>query len=221
MQATNPVSTPGLNRFHSIKLTIFAVLCAGILSPQLNVRGQVATFENFSEGLIGSSFVDPLSGIAFSDAQYNLGAAVFAVEYGPTLSVPPVLPGNCLGGTYSPDTGFALEAGFRFTFTLPTPSTQVELDVIYGALMSAANINFFTYASGGQSLFATNFALTTGSGLKVIHPVIVSDTPMSKIVIGAPNSMAFGYDNIAVPEPSTIGLTAIGIAAALVIRRRK
>ena len=111
---------------------VSVVLCVGLLMTEFCANAQVATFENFSEGPIGLSFVDPLSGITFTDGVYNFGQATFCVDYGASPILPPVLPGNHLtGGGYSPGPGVGLGAGFGFTFVLPTPSTFAGMDAFY------------------------------------------------------------------------------------------
>ncbi|HTY88842.1 MAG TPA: hypothetical protein VMB80_15360 [Candidatus Acidoferrum sp.] len=187
-------------------------LCLGLLITEFSASAQLATFENISEGPLGTSFVDPLSGIAFTDGIYNFGQATFCVDYGAAPVLPPVLPGNHLtGGGYSPGGGVGLGAGFGFTFILPAPSTFVQMDALYFQQSSAGNMTITGYSSSGQLLASANVPLPGGSlGLSVIHPTLSAAMPMSRIVVATPSTFAVGFDNIGAPEPSGAALILVG-----------
>src|SRR4051812_32224899 len=183
----------------------------GLLAIPFHTFGQVATFENFTEGPLGFSFVDPLSGIAFSNATNNFGHTSFAVDYGASPNLPPVLPGNYLTiGGYSPGPSTGLGAVRNFTFTLPTPSTHIELDLLYIGNSIPLNVAFSAYSSSGQLLFTTNTPLSTIPTLSVSHPVLSSDIPISSFFVSTPG-LGFGFDNIAVPEPASLPLLLLGL----------
>src|SRR5215469_10540598 len=111
-----------LIRNRGIATILLGILSVGFLSEPRAVA-QISTFENYSEGVIGASFVDPTSGISFTDPIYNFPGGIFSIEYcGYPLA--PNLPGNLLTANGdSPGPGLGLTGGFGFTFTLPTPSS--------------------------------------------------------------------------------------------------
>jgi hypothetical protein len=206
-----------------MKVPFCVVLCFGLLISEFSADAQLATFENFPEGPIGLSFVDPLSGITFTDGIYNFGQATFCVDYGASPVLPPVLPGNHLtGGGYSSGPGVGLGAGFGFTFILPTPSPYVQMDALYFPQSSAGNMTITGYSSGGQLLASANVPLPVGSSaLMVIHPTLSSDLPMSRIVVTTPSNFAVGFDNVGVPEPSCAVLILVGAGIWTIRKRQK
>ena len=199
------------------------VLCVGLLITEFCANAQVATFENFSEGPIGLSFVDPLSGITFTAGVYNFGQATFCVDYGAGPVLPPVLPGNHLtGGGYSAGPGVGLGAGFGFTFILPTPSPYVQMDALYFPQSSAGNITITGYSSSGQQVAQANIPLPVAfPGLIVIHPTLSSATPMSRFVVTTPSNFAIGFDNVGVPEPCCAALMLVGAGIGIIRKHLK
>lgn len=165
-------------------------------------NGQITTFENFSEGAIGGWFVDPTSGITFTNAIYNLGSGVFTVDYGGATN-PPILPGKFMNvSVYSPGAPASFGAGPGFTFILPTPSTNVQMDQIYVVvdLLTPLSFNVMGYATNGQQVLNTNISLPRPSlGVRTSHSECVSTLPMSKVIVTTPSHVSVGFDNIGAP----------------------
>jgi len=185
-------------RGRGIAATTLAALVSTLLGEPRTVA-QVATFENFSQGFVGSWFVDPASGILFTNAVYNLPNGVFSIDYSTN---PPALPGNHLtGNVYSDTPSLGLTSGFGFTFILPTPSTRLQMDEIYlSDPFNSFSIAVVAYASNGQQVLQTNVSLpNTWPQIGVAHSVFVSATPMSRVVVTTPSNRQVGFDNIGSP----------------------
>lgn len=212
-----------LIRNRSIAAVLLGMLASGFVTEQTAVA-QISTFENYPEGVIGTSFVDPASGILFSDPIYNFPGGVFTIEH-TDLSLPPDLPGNLLTGNgYSPGPALGLTAGFGFTFTLATPSADFQMDEVYGSESSPFSIQVVGYASNGQQVFQTSVLLPdTSPGVDFLHSVFESPTPVSKVVVTTPSSSVVGFDNIGVPipEPSEALLALVAGASAWGYCRKK
>src|SRR5690242_2711467 len=96
-----------------LALSIIVFLLSGAL-----VKSQIATFENFPEVPLGSWFLDPISGIIFTNPILNSAPSTFSVDYGGTA---PTSPNQfLLGPNYSPGPGIGFTYAFGFTFILPT-----------------------------------------------------------------------------------------------------
>jgi hypothetical protein len=208
-----------------------ASVILGMLSSMLveepRAVAQISTFENFSEGEIGSSFVDPASGILFTDPVYNFPGGVFSIEHC-GLSIPPDMPGNLLtGNAYGIDGTFGLTAGFGFTLTLPTPSAYFQMDEIYfPEYGSSFSIEVAAYASNGQRVLLTSVLLpNTFPSVGFVHSEFESAMPVSTVVVTTPSSSAVGFDDIGVPvpEPSQLAglLTLVGGASVWGLCRKK
>jgi len=115
----------------------------------------VATFEEYGEGSLGTSFTESHSGIVFTDPRYNLGASLFSIEYGsydPPYNFP-MFPGNYLTvAASSPGPDAALGGGASFTATFPFPTTRVEMDVLYISFFSPAALQITGFSSANQQV---------------------------------------------------------------------
>lgn len=205
--------------------TVILGMLSSVLVMETRAVAQISTFENFSEGAIGSSFVDPASGILFTDPVYNLPGGVFSIEYS-GLSIPPDLPGNLLtGNVYGTGGGLGLTSGFGFTFTLPTPSAYFQMDEIYiPSYGSSFSIGVAAYAPNGQPVLQTSVLLPdTFPQVGFVHSEFESATPVSAVVVTTPSSSTVGFDNIGVPvpEPSAGLLSLAGGASVWGLCRRK
>jgi len=168
-----------------------------LFSGAFCAKGQIATFENFPEGPLGSWFVDPISGIIFTNPIESSAPSTFSVDYGLTA---PISPNHfLLGPNYSPGLGIGFTFGFGFTFILPTPATSVQMDEIYGSLLDSS-LQVRGYSINGTQVLNTNILLpVTGLGKTVVlHSVVGPVAPISKVVVTLPNGSA-GFDNIGVP----------------------
>lgn len=188
---------------HPIRSRLLGVVCAGMLASTLlsesGANAQVATFENFPEGFVGDWFVDPFSGIIFTNAVWNFPDGTFSIDYAGTTN-PPILPGHYLTGSgYSPGPQGGATAGFGFTCILPTPSTDVQMDEYY-----YADSNFFIgiigYSTNGLEVVHTNIQLPgTWPYFAVAHSVCVSRAAMGRVVVTTPSNTSVGFDNIGTP----------------------
>src|SRR5438045_3246942 len=117
-----------------------AIVVASVIFQGLKARAippaAVATFDNYPEGTLGLSFIEPSTGIFFTDGFYASTPGVFNVEFGsydPPYNFP-MFPGNYLTvGASSPGPGAALGGRARFTATFPVPTTSMEMDVLYSS----------------------------------------------------------------------------------------
>jgi hypothetical protein len=186
----------------------------------LGASGQVATFESFSEGSIGTWFLDPASGIIFTNGIDNFGPSVFSVDYGGPTN-PPVTPGNYLtGSAYGLGPAIGMTTGFGFTFVLPTPSTCVQMDEFYGSTF-AFSIGVRGYSTNGQQVLQTNIPLSIAfPKLAVIHSVLVSAAPMSRVVVITPSNAGVGFDNVGAP-PMIRSILATNQTLALSVKNAR
>ncbi len=211
-------------RNRNLAAAILGVLSSLIMGG-LGADAQISTFQNFSEGPIGSSFVDPASGILFTHPVYNFPDGSFSIEYG-GLSIPPDLPGNVLTGNgYGVNGSFGLTAGFGFTFTLPNPSTFFQMDEIYiPNYGSSSSVGVTAYAPNGQEVLQTSVLLpSTFPHVNIVHSIFESASAVSTIVVSTPGSSTVGFQNIGVPAPEpSVGLLLVaGGASAWGLRRKK
>ena len=164
---------------------------------ETGANGQVATFENFPEGVVGSgSFLDPTSGIVFTND--NTAEAVFCVDHYGLVS-PPALPSKLLTGKkWTPGGSVWLAAGFEFTCLLPNPSAYVQMDMIY-ASNSTLPTTVAGYAADGQQVLITNVMAPSVVGVSVLHLVCVSAAPMKRVVVDTPTYFTVAFDNVGAP----------------------
>lgn len=200
-----------------IKPSVLISLSSALLLLEPSANAQTATFEAFNEGGVGTWFVDPASGITFTNAVNNFGQGSFSVDYGSAV-FPPVLPGKVLtGSSYSPGSGVGLTSGFGFTFLPPTPATSVGMDEYYGS-QSASGMTITGYSSSGAQVAQANIALpSTFPSKRVVHATLSSATPMTRIVVATPSNMSIGFDNISVtPAPLLSVVSGMGVPGSTV-----
>lgn len=138
--------------------TVILAILSSVLLCEPRGIAQVATFESFPEGAVGAWFVDPASGIIFTNPVRGSAGGPFCIDYSTN---PPALPGNHLTvGGYTPGPAFGGGSGIGFTFILPTPSSYLQMDEVYfPEFYQSFSISVAAYASNGQQVLQTNVLL--------------------------------------------------------------
>jgi hypothetical protein len=201
------------------------VMGAGIRTDAAVIETQtaLANFEDYPEGLVGTSFTESHSGIVFTNATYSLGAGIFSVDYGnygPPYNFP-IFPSSILtlaGSSLGPTVSLAGRAGFTATF--PFPTTKMEMDVIYSSSDGPSSLTITGFSNTNQQVAQTTYTLPR-SNFTYVHEVFTAPSSMQKIVVVPTGiSAALGYDNIliGIPEPSTFSL-ALAMGFCIQIRR--
>jgi hypothetical protein len=188
----------------------------------------------FAQGTINfqNSFLTPISlGIVNWDGSYGPSAAVPTIPYlvvygvfygtsaGSLTLASPLFPNStgAAGVIAAPTTAFAIPA------SIPG-DTQWFVQVrgwsaAYGTDWVDAQDDWSTYRNPGvvwgESAIASGFALGPSAGPGYAIWQAAGGTNPAKI---APFTL---YEHALVPEPSTMALFGLGIAAALIFRRRK
>lgn len=189
---------------HAVLVTLpAAALSAPAVAP--------GTIVNFGEVSVGTA-IHTLTIKGFTFSENIPGATVSAGGPGTTLNL--TIPSAQSGGGYSP-------ASYVLTVTMPTATTQFGfgfaiLDfsptpnaVTITAYNGATNLGSITYPGTPDPSFAGGFA---GIGS--------SDPFTSARITFGPTAAAFAIDNLAVPEPGSLLLLAVGGALAGLARRR-
>jgi hypothetical protein len=169
------------------------------------VRGTkagVATFENFDEGVRGISFVDPVSGVAFSEP--TTPQIAFCTEYGAALpSAPTILPGHYLvGDGFVPGDLILVSTNFGFTATLPSAAQVISFDFIYA---QSGTVTIQAFDSGNQ-LVASNSIIPPAGNFVEGHLELQCPSPTIVKFKVIASTISIGYDNITfnIPEPAAI-----------------
>jgi hypothetical protein len=194
------------------------------ITTRATVPAVVATFEDYPEGFLGTSFTELHSGIVFTDGVYSRGPNVFSIEYGnytPPNNLPGIVGNYLTVAATGPGPGAAMGARAGFTATFPLLTTSVEMDVLYINPSQPASLTITGFSNTNQQVAQTVYALPISNFAKV-HKIFTSQIPLQKIVVSAVgNSVALGYDNISVPEPNVILLAAFGVAFCAIRRHAR
>lgn len=189
------------------------ILLTSLIAVRLPTNAQTATFENYLEGFQGKSFLDPDSGITFTNPVFNLGEETFSIDYASSPGLPPVIPGKHLSGPfYSPGAGLGLTSGFGFTFIPPTPCAAVGLDAFYSS-PSAGIMTITAYSSSGVQVGQTNVQLPVAfPNLTLLHPTLASASPMTRVVVTTSSHLSVGFDNISVTSAPVLSVSSAKVA---------
>jgi hypothetical protein len=209
-----------LNILSAIGLALFAA--AAVPQP---ARGALCDFENFSEGNLGGGpFTDPISGITFSNpisANNN-----FIIEFGSAAGARPLTsPGNVLTTNgFAPGNGFALGHQFNFTATLPAPTGQVDMEMVYTVGSGGnAQVTVIGYNSANVQVASTVFNASSGNFLETTLSLVSGGTDISSFKVTAVDVFN-GHDNIRftpVPEPGGLAAAFVGVTALAARNRRR
>jgi hypothetical protein len=193
-------------------LCISAALLIPALFTPSSAHAALATFENFPEGSLGSSFTDPVSGIEFF---LPTSSSNFFVDFATQINgvaLPPLLPTSYLtGSSFKAGNDGHLGVDFGFTAELPEPTTTLVMDLIYADTDDAALDFLWATPSGEQSellLPLGNSAPFDGHAVKT-HFVGTFDTPIQFFTVSS--NVAIGYDNIGAPEPGMLPMFVTGL----------
>jgi hypothetical protein len=136
----------------------------------------------------------------------------------------------------SPATGadatpyIAVQTGGMATFTFSTP--QNYFGILWGSIDAQNTLTFYNSSDSVigtvTSAQLTGYSLNSSGAAGTVYANISSSAPFSSVVVttsGAQGDFNFEFDDVAianVPEPTSLGLLATGIAVAgFVIRRKK
>ncbi len=200
-----------------------AYLIIGIAASSSYADG-LATFENFTEGPIGDTFLDPLSSIFFQNAflsQQSIPAPFIADQAVAFPSLPVTTPGTLLtAGGYVPGAGLNLTPYFGFTATLPESAGDLRMTLAFNVLQSPASLELSILDSQHALLETRTFPLAGDAISEAMIALTRQTADIGAFTVRVHGASA-AFDNISFAVPEPVSATLVLGVATLASRDRR